>query len=133
MKIKLDFVSNSSSTSFVYIADEELNEEAFLEAAGVDQRGPVGDLFREMYFEISTALRSYGKEVKTIEDAEHLAGSHEFTPEVIEKMKVAIKQGKNVVTSTLSSDGPLAESLLCMAIFEIESDRFYINAYNNYW
>ena len=133
MKVKLDFVSNSSSTSFVYIADEELNEDAFLEAAGVDRHGPVGGLFREMYSEISTALRSYGKEVKTIEDGEHLAGSHEFTPEVIEKMKVAIEQGKNVVTSTLSSDGPLAESLLCMAIFEIESDRFYINAFNNYW
>lgn len=133
MKLKLDFVSNSSSTSFVYIADEEINEAAFLEAAGVDGDGPVGDLFREMYSEISTALRYHGIEVKTKEAAEQLAGSHEFTPEVIEKMKAAIEQGRNVVTSTLSSDGPLAESLLCMAIFEIDSDRFYINAYNNYW
>jgi hypothetical protein len=48
-------------------------------------------------------------------------------------MKYAIEQGKNVITSKLSSDGPLAESILCMAMFEIESDRFYINAYNNYW
>lgn len=133
MKLKLDFVSNSSSTSFVYIADEELNEEAFLEAAGVDGDGPVGDLFREMYSEINNALLSYGKEIRTKEDVEHVAGSHEFTPEVIERMKIAIEQGRNVVTSTLSSDGPLAESLLCMAIFEIESDHFYINAYNNYW
>lgn len=133
MKIKIDFVSNSSSTSFVYISDEELSEEIFLKAAGVDGDGPVGDLFRQMYSEISTAIRQYGKQVTTKEDAESLAGTHEFTPEVIEKMKGAIEQGKNVVTSTLSSDGPLAESLLCMAMFEIESDRFYINAYNNYW
>jgi len=62
-----------------------------------------------------------------------LAGTHEFTPEVVEKMKNAIEQDKKVVTSKLDSDGPLAESLLCMAMFEIESDRFYINAYNNYW
>lgn len=133
MKLKLDFVSNSSSTSFVYIADEELNEEDFLKAVGVDGDGPVGDLFRDMYSELSAALLDYGKEIKTKEAAEQLADTHEFTPEVIEKMKAAIEQGRSVITSTLSSDGPLAESLLCMAIFEIESDRFYINAFDNYW
>jgi hypothetical protein len=133
MKIKFDFVTNSSSTSFVYISDEELSEEVFLKAAGVDGDSPVGDLFRQMHSEISTAIRHYGKQITTKEAADSLAGSHEFTPEVIEKMKDAIEQGKNVVTSKLSSDGPLAESLLCMAMFEIESDCFYINAYNNYW
>ena len=133
MKIKLDFVSNSSSTSFVYISDEELSEDVFLEAAGVDREGPVGDLFCQMYCEVSTAIQGYGKQITTKEAAEDLAGSHKFTPEVVEKMKDAIDQGKSVVTSSLDSDGPLAESLLCMAMFEIESDRFYINAYNNYW
>ena len=133
MKVKFDFVSNSSSTSFVYISDEELSEEVFLDSAGVDGDGPVGDLFRQMYYEISSALRTQGEQVTTKEAADKLAGTHEFTPEVVEKMKSAIDQGKNVVTTTLSSDGPFAESLLCMAAFEIESDRFYINAYNNYW
>lgn len=133
MKLKLDFVSNSSSTSFVYISDKELSEEVFLEAAGVDKEGPVGDLFCQMHREISSALQQYGKHIKTKGAADNLAGSHEFTPEVIEKMKDAIDQGKLVITSTLSSEGTLAESVLCMAIFEIESDHFYINAYNNYW
>lgn len=132
MKIKLDFVSNSSSTSFVYISDEELSEEVFLEAAGVDGNGPVGDLFRQMFYEISTAIR-HGEQITTKEAADGLTGDHEFTPEVIEKMKDAIEQGEKVVTSTLSSEAPLAESLLCMAMFEIDSDHFYINAYNNYW
>lgn len=133
MKIKFDFVTNSSSTSFVYISDEDLSEEAFLKAAGVNGDSPVGDLFRQMHYEISTAIRDYGKQVTTKEAADSLAGTHEFTPEVVQKMKDAIEKGKNVVTSKLSSDGPLAESLLCMAMFEIESDHFYINAYNNYW
>lgn len=133
MKIKFDFVTNSSSTSFVYISDKELNEEIFLEAAGVDGNGPVGDLFRQMYSEISTAIRDYGIQIMTKKAADSLSGSHEFTPEVVEKMKDAIEQGKKVVTSKLSSDGLLAESLLCMAMFEIDSDHFYINAYNNYW
>lgn len=133
MKVKLDFISNSSSTSFVYISNEELSEDAFLEAAGVDRDSPVADLFRQMFFEISNSIQDYGKKVLTKEAADNLAGTHEFTPEVIEKMKSAIEQGKNVVTSTLSSDGSIAESFLCMTMFEIESERFYINAYNNYW
>lgn len=133
MKIKIDFVSNSSSTSFVYISDEELSEEIFLEAAGVDGDGPVGDIFRQMHYEISTAIQDYGKRVTSKEAIDNLASTNEFTPEVIEMMKEAIDQGKNVVTSSLSSDGSLAESLMCVTVFEIKSDRFYINAYNSYW
>lgn len=133
MKIRIDFVSNSSSTSFVYISNDELSEEAFLEACGVDGDGPLGDLFRQMHVEICYAIRHDGEPVTTKEAADNLSGTHEFTPEVIERMKKAIEEGKSVVTSTLSSDGSLAESLLCTAMFEIESDEFYINAYNNFW
>jgi len=133
MKIKLDFVTNSSSTSFVYISNEELSEELFLEAVGVDRDSPVGDLFRQMYTEIITAIRDYGKQVTTKEIADSFAGGYEFTPDVVEKMKDAIDQGKNVITSNLSSDGSLAESLLCVSMFEIESDSFYLHAFNNVW
>ena len=133
MKIKLDFVSNSSSTSFVYISNEELSEEAFLQAAGVEPDSPVADLFCQMHSEIRHSIGCYGEKLTSKEAVDELAGGHEFTPDVIEKMKDAIDRGVNVVTATLSSDGPLAESALCMAIFEIVSDRFYINAYNNYW
>lgn len=133
MKIKFDFVSNSSSTSFVYISDEELSEEAFFKAVGVDNNGPVGDLFRQMYREINDAICRSGDLVTTKAAADRLVEAHSFTPEVIEKIKEAIEQGKKVVTSTLSSDGSLAESFLCMAIFEIESEDFYINAYDNCW
>ena len=38
-------------------------------------------------------------------------------------MKDAIEKGKNVVTSKLDSDGPLAESLLCMEMFEINDEH----------
>ena len=132
MKFKIDFISNSSSTSFVYIANEELNEEAFFLAAGVEVNGPAAPLFHQMYAEIGGAIGN-GEKINTKEDADAFAGRHEFTPDVIDKMKEAIALGKEVVTGKLSSDGALAESALCMEVFEIESDRFYINAYNNYW
>lgn len=133
MKIKLDFVSNSSSTSFVYISDTELTLDTFLESVGVDKDGPVGDLFCDMYNVLHDAIVNYGKPIKTEEEANALLGSYEFTPDVIDKMKDGIATGKNVITSLLSSDGEFAESLLCMAVFEINSEHFYVNAYNNYW
>lgn len=132
MKVKFDFVSNSSSTSFVYISDEELTEQSFLESAGVNENSPVADLFRNMYSELSDSIQG-GTRITTLEQADLLSGGYDFTPDVIDKMKLAIEQGKNVVTASLSSDGEFAESLLCMSIFEINSDKFYINAYNNYW
>jgi len=132
LKIKLDFVSNSSSTSFVYISSEELSEKVFLEAAGVELDSPVADLFLQMHSEICNSL-AYGQKLSSKEDVEGLTGTYDFTPEVIERMKAAIEQGENVITANLSSDGALAESVLCMEIFQIESEKFFINAFNNYW
>lgn len=132
MKLKLDFVSNSSSTSFVYISDNDFTEEVFMKAVGVDPNGPLGELFREMHHEIISGMQ-YGETIATSDQAEKLANDHEFTPDVIDRMKEAIAQGKSVYTGSLSSDGPFAESLLCMEMFEIRSDEFFINAFNNYW
>nr|WP_321482062.1 hypothetical protein [uncultured Cohaesibacter sp.] len=132
MKLKLDFISNSSSTSFVYISDRELTEEAFIKAAGVDPDGPVGSLFVQMHRELVDGLR-YGRPVKTEDQAESLAGTHEFTPDVVQKMKDAVNQGRLVLTGSLSSEEALAEILLCTEMFEVNSDEFYINAFNNYW
>ena len=132
MKLKLDFVSNSSSTSFVYISDHELTEEAFLKAAGVDPSGPVSDLFVQMHRELINGLRN-GTSVETKGQAEALAGTHEFTPDVIQKMIDAVDEGKLVLTGSLSSEAEFAEALLCVEMFEVDSDDFYINAFNNYW
>ncbi len=133
MKVKFDFISNSSSTSFVYIGDEEFNEELFFEAVGVDKDGFVGELFYQMYLVLCSTIKRHGTLLTSKDAVDQLSNEHSFTPEVIEKIKEAIEQGKRVVTSTLDSGDSLAESFLCTAIFEIESDSFYINAYDNVW
>ncbi|MGR6438429.1 hypothetical protein ACU42Y_04195 [Proteus mirabilis] len=86
-----------------------------------------------MYNELHNAIVNYGKPIKTEDEVNALLGSYEFTPDVIDKMKDGIANGKNIITSSLSSEGEFAESLLCMTVFEINSEHFYINAYNNYW
>ena len=75
----------------------------------------------------------YGKKVtdesQLIQDKKY----PDFTPEVIDRAKRALVKGENVVIGRLDSDGDAEESFLCMQIFEIESNDFYINAFNNYW
>jgi hypothetical protein len=132
MKVKMDFVSNSSSTSFVYISREMLTEQNFLKAAGIATDSPLAGFFSEMYHELHASI-SGGNRLRSVRDVESLDDRHSFTPEVLEKMKQAIEEGKLVITSTLRSEAALVESILCTEIFQIESEEFFINGYDNYW
>jgi hypothetical protein len=132
MKIKLDFVSNSSSTSFVYISEGDLEKEDFFKAAGVSPDSPVSGLFGQMFYELSSRIRE-GTLLSSCEEIDELDERHEFTAETIAKMKDAVSKGQKVIVSQLSSENNLPEMMLCTSIFEIDSDKFHINAYSNYW
>ena len=132
MKIKVDFVSNSSSTSFVYISESDLEKEDFFKAAGVSPDSPVADLFNQMFYELSSRIRQ-GTPLSSSEEIDALDERDEFTADTIARMKEAISKGQKVIVSQLSSENNLPEMMMCTSIFEIDSDKFHINAYSNYW
>ena len=132
MKVKLDFVSNSSSTSFVYISKQELNEASFLKAVGVSPDSPVADVFAEMFKELRDAV-GFSENITSETAIERYKEGYQFTPEVLERMKDAVGRGEQVVSGTFSSEGSLAEYAMCLEIFEIDSDDFYLNSFNNTW
>jgi len=132
MKIKVDFVSNSSSTSFVYISEGDLQKEDFFKASGVSSDSPVADLFDQMFYELSSRIQE-GTSLNSSEEIDSLGERDEFTTETIERMKEAVSKGHKVIVSQLSSENNLPEMIMCTSIFEIESDKFHINAYSNYW
>lgn len=132
MKIKMDFVSNSSSTSFIYISHKVFNEDTFFEAVGVDKSSPMYDFFRDLYHSLESAIAS-GKEITDKNEISSEGNHPDFTPEVVERVRSAIAQGKKVVLGNFSSEVDMAETILCTELFEIESNDFYINAYDNYW
>lgn len=132
MKIKMDFVSNSSSTSFVYIACEMLSRDEFLAAAGVDPESPVAPLFTTMYVELKTQI-DRGTVLTRAEEVDTLENRQQYMPEVLDRMKQGIADGETVTVGHFSSENNLAELTLCTEIFEIKSERFFINAYDNYW
>lgn len=132
MKVKVDFVSNSSSTSFVYISEGDLEKEDFFKASGVSPDSPVSELFSQMFYELSSRIQE-GTPLSSSEEIDGLDERHEFTAETIERMKEAVSKGQKVIVSQLSSENNLPEMMMCTSIFEIESDKFHINAYSNYW
>lgn len=132
MKVKMDFVSNSSSTSFVYIARDMLSKQDFMAAAGVSADSPVASLFEDMFYQLKERIER-GETLTSMEDIDILDSRDSFTSEVIEKVKKYLDQGQTVTIGSFSSESNLAEMTLCTEIFEIESERFFINAYENYW
>lgn len=132
MKVKMDFISNSSSTSFVYIARDMLSKQDFMAAAGVSADSPVASLFEGMFHELKERIEQ-GEILTSVEDIDSLDSRERLTSEVIDRMKKALEQGQTVTIGSFSSENNLAEMTLCTEIFEIESERFFINAYENYW
>ena len=132
MKVKIDFVSNSSSTSFVYIAQGMLTKDDFFDAVGVSATSPAAPMFQEMFEQLRDSI-DRGDRLTSTEDIDALEGTREFMPEVLTRMREAVMQGRIVKTGHLSSDAGMAEGVLCTEIFEINSERFFINAYDNYW
>jgi hypothetical protein len=132
MKVKMDFVSNSSSTSFVYIAREMLSKQDFMAAVGVAPGSPVASLFEEMFQQLKEQIER-GDTLTTVEDIDRLEDRERYTIDVLDRMKMALEQGQTVTIGSFSSEVNLAEITLCTEIFEIESERFFINAYENYW
>jgi len=132
VKIRLDFVSNSSSTSFIYIGAGKLSKSAFFTAIGVETDSPLSELFDRLYQSFCAAIDS-GSTIIYEHELDQEGEYPDFSKEAIERAKLALKEGKTVVVGGFSSDGDVAESFLCTDAFEIEGTDFFLSGLDNYW
>jgi hypothetical protein len=128
MKLKADFVTNSSSTSFVIISDKDVTEEGLSALTGIGRDSPFYALVEAIHSKIQEIERRRPDERV---DSDSLGS--DFAASVIQRIKTAQGDGKKVLTGTFSSDRDEIETFLCMDSFEAESDVGYINAVNCTW
>lgn len=136
MKIKSDFVTNSSTTSYIVICHEDFCEQDILDIMGI-QKGSVFeqlakslfDMLHDELVDVKYAWRS-GR-YSNLSFEEYLKEA--FSKEVVEKVKRAEVNGATVLVGSLSGSESYTETFFCCDSFEWENDKLYINALECGW
>lgn len=140
MKIKGDFITNSSSTSFILILEEELNKQNFIRLLGAKDNTFAATLLGQMYdaFKDNSANfkddyeKYHAKEYDSFE--EYLEKNKNFKDKTIQRIIDAYKNGKKVYIGGFDSAGntPM-ESYLCVEDFLIDEEGIYIDGLEDGW
>jgi hypothetical protein len=134
MKVRTGFITNSSSTSFLIITHDELEEEPFLELMGVAPDSPIVDLFRELYRDIvrSSQCVDFGRADAQVPPEAWFDGER-LSAAMIERLRKAAGQGLKAYCGSLSSEESMVQTFFCTDAFEVENDRIYFNYLECVW
>ena len=137
MKIRAGFVSNSSSTSFLIIAQDDLDQKSFFSLMGVDSKSPLAGLFKTLYEAILDNARrpiDLSQVDSRMPVQDWFSGFRsDLTPRMVEKLEDARRRGLKVYYGELSSESTNAECFFCTDSFEVENDKIYFNALECVW
>ena len=138
MKLKQDFITNSSSTSFVVSMLYDWNEANFLKAIGIEGNMPINKIFSQLFDaiectkqEITIAMHESRSKYNSVGAFLKEQGFEKDTIEIVEKL---LSEGRIVYYGKLHSDGySAAEVYFCMESFVVCEDDIYFNGRIGGW
>ncbi len=132
MKIKTDYITNSSSTSFVLITDNELDQDIFFEWFGISSDSPFSYMFKELYDAAKYNSKLLEDDIKGDETLEEYL-SHFHLEYEKNRIDLALKQGKKIRVGKLRSDENEVQTFFCLDSFILDNEAVYFNALSNGW
>ena len=134
MKIRSDFVTNSSSTAFILIRKGALTRDGVARLLGIPSTSPMKLISDALYEHLREASPLHERMKSYYEASDPMTRlTEEFHQVVADRVGKAIEAGHTVEMGSFRSEGGDSQSLFCCDSFELENDEYYLNALRSYW